>query len=74
MVLGVREAPGQKGPLVVLGLRGGPPRGTWSKGPLVVLEARARPLLKKGPWWFSGLKGGPTKGTWLKTAPGGFGA
>ena len=55
-------------------MRGGPPRGTWSKGPLVVLEARARPLLKKGPWWFSGLKGGPTKGTWLKTAPGGFGA
>ena len=60
----LQEAPGQKGPLVVLERRArGPPRGPWiapgQKGPLVVLERRAR---------------GPPRGPWSKRAPDDFGA
>ena len=78
-------APGQKGPLVVLGFGAGSSKrplvkfGAGSskrllvKGPLMVLQARAWPLVKKGPWWFWGLGRNPPRGTWSKRAPGGFG-
>ena len=38
----LQEAPGQKGPLVVLGFGAGSSKRPLVKGPLMVLEARAR--------------------------------
>ena len=54
----LQEAPGQKGPLVVLEARAG---------------SSKRPLVKKGPWWFWRPGRGPPRGPWPKRAPGGFG-
>ena len=74
---GLQEAPGQKGPLVVLGVgRGVLQEAPGQKGPLVVLERRARgpprgPWSKKAPDRF-GVWGAVLQGALVKRPPGGL--